>query len=88
MQWKFNSLVCFDLETTGLPQFGSARITEFAFVGVVRSHIKTEFTALPRVSHKLTFTVYPQKIISLDAANITGVNPMLVFPCTTLDEYF
>lgn len=71
---KFNSIIVFDTETTGLPCFESnkTRITELAFYGCEVEHLKST-KIFPRVLHKLVLCFNPLKVIYPDSSQLTGV---------------
>ena len=72
---EINTFAFFDLETTGLPEleFFKTKITEFSLVACSKNQIlSSSKNEIPRVLHKLSFCVNPQKQISLASSEITG----------------
>lgn len=79
---EINSFVFFDLEGTGLTD--NPRITEISLMAIHRLAIDDAAVAvtgistdrsqyLPRVINKLTICMYPMKVISREAAAMTGL---------------
>jgi DNA polymerase III epsilon subunit-like protein len=70
-----NSLVFFDLETTGLPRDHAARITELNFCGVDRSHfIGCKAEKLPRVTNRLNLCIDPSRPIDPVATDMSKLD--------------
>lgn len=70
-----------DLEATGIPdyEFNRTKITEIAMVACSKEHIlKTDRNLIPRVLHKLTLCVQPQKMIHPEATEITGLDNFML----------
>lgn len=72
--------VFFDLETTGLPREENNRtkITELSFIAVKREHLLTSNTKVPRVQNKITLCFNPQKLISYESTEKTGLSNELL----------
>ncbi|KAK9499846.1 hypothetical protein O3M35_002807 [Rhynocoris fuscipes] len=85
------SYVIVDLETTGLPStnYGETKITEISLLGVMKKHFddSTPFR-IPRVVNKLTMCFHPEKFISSQSENITGLNNDLLEEQGTFDNNF
>jgi len=73
---QVQSLVFFDVETTGLE---AARLTELSFVAVGAADLLRSAPAAPRVRHKLSLCLNPRKVISPFASNMTGALSKLSF---------
>lgn len=70
-----NSLVFFDLETTGLPSDHAARITELNFCGVDRSQfIECKTKKMPRVTNRLNLCIDPSRPIDPVATTISKLD--------------
>ncbi|XP_046390382.1 uncharacterized protein LOC124158976 [Ischnura elegans] len=85
---SFKSYVIYDLETTTLPTFGIAKITEISAIGVMRDHILNlpEGDYQPRVVNKITLCINPCKMVSLEAENITGLSNDLLETSSPFNE--
>jgi len=71
-QQQCNSLVFFDLETTGLPNFQNPRITELSFCAIDRStFLQGTPKNIPRVTNRLNLCIYPSRPIDLVASEMT-----------------
>lgn len=72
---KCNTLVFFDLETSGLPSFQITRITELSFWAVERSQfLSSTPKEVPRVTNRLSLCVYPARLIDPKASEISGLD--------------
>lgn len=70
---QIETLVFLDLESTGLPDLMPRRkvnVTELALIAVPRKLLHTPL----RCVHKLSFCVEPRSAVTVDAANITGLD--------------
>lgn len=80
---EIKTFIFFDLETSGLPRDNPVKITEISLVAAQREHIldihsgiskensyNLEF--LPRVLNKVSFTLYPSKLIHPMASAVSG----------------
>lgn len=75
---KYKTLVFLGVETTGLPP-NRPEIIEISLVACSVDHfISTRVHQLPRVQHKLTLCFNPGKIITPEAANMTGLTNTLL----------
>lgn len=75
------TVVFFDIETTGLPENegNRTRITELSLVAVKREHLlNTPSRELPRVIHKLTLCLNPQRPVTDDGVHYTGLSDDLL----------
>lgn len=72
MQRPVQTIVLFDIETTGLLHLENyeTRITELALVACERDHIMELKDGLPRVTYKLIMPVNP--FMPINDAGITG----------------
>ena len=67
-----NSLVFFDLETTGLPNYQNPRITELSFCAVDRlTFLQGKPKDIPRVTNRLNLCIYPSRPIDVVASEKT-----------------
>lgn len=73
---RCQSFVFFDLETTGLirqeADGGRTRVTEMSFIRIAREELSKIQSDLPRVLHKLTVTMNPQKNLTEQVFKLTG----------------
>ncbi|XP_032782017.2 three-prime repair exonuclease 1 [Daphnia magna] len=70
-----NSLVFFDLETTGLPAFHSPKITELSFCAVERNQfLHGQPKQVPRVTNRLNLCIYPSRLVDPEATNKTKLD--------------
>lgn len=80
---EIKTFIFLDLETSGLPRDNPVKITEISLVAAKREHIldihsgiskensyNLEF--LPRVLNKVSFTIYPSKLIHPMASAVSG----------------
>lgn len=80
---EIKTFIFLDLETSGLPWDNPVKITEISLVAAKREHILdihsgiskensciVEF--LPRVLNKVSFTIYPSKLIHPIASAVSG----------------
>lgn len=59
-----NSLVFFDLETTGIPAYHPPRITELSFCAVERTQFIDSIPGvIPRVNNRINLCVYPSRLV-------------------------
>lgn len=81
------TLVFFDLETTGLPQFefNRTKITELTLVACSVEHISSaspsqqrQQRALPRVLHKLSVCTNPFRMIQPESSKLTGLDNFML----------
>lgn len=71
----YNSLVFFDLETTGLPAFHCPKITELSFCAVERHQfLNGQPKAMPRVTNRLNLCIYPSRLVDPEATNKTKLD--------------
>ncbi|XP_058464341.1 three-prime repair exonuclease 1-like [Malaya genurostris] len=71
---KVNSFVFFDLETTDLPGLQTPKITEISLIACSKQHIlDTKRGDIPRVLHKQTLCLNPQRVIHPKASEATGL---------------
>lgn len=88
---NIQSFAVLDLETTGLPQFecNRTRITELSIVAVTRRHIietgNTE-EKIPRVMQKLNLCIYPNKRISVESSQMSGLYNDTLEDCSPFDD--
>ena len=69
------TFIFFDLETTGLIKHNAMpKITEMSLVAVSRNNIRNDMDSLPRVLHKLILPIHPDRIISEQIKDITGLS--------------
>lgn len=70
-----NSLVFFDLETTGLPAYHSPKITELSFCAVERNQfLNGQPKEIPRVTNRLNLCIYPSRLVDPEATNKTKLD--------------
>ncbi|KAL3186045.1 hypothetical protein MRX96_028174 [Rhipicephalus microplus] len=84
-QRQIETLVFLDLESTGLPDLMPRRkvnVTEVALVAVPRKLLCTPL----RCMHRLSFCVQPRNAVTLDAANITGLDNWDLQWCPSFGE--
>ncbi|PSN44945.1 hypothetical protein C0J52_16471 [Blattella germanica] len=84
------TFIVMDLESTGLYN-KPIRITELAMVAVMREHIQGYGSdisqhSLPRVLTKLNVCVYPRKVISQGATDVSGLSNELLEHQQPFDE--
>lgn len=71
----YNSLVFFDLETTGLPSFHCPKITELSFCAVERHQfLNGQPKEIPRVTNRLNLCIYPSRLVDPEATNKTKLD--------------
>ncbi|XP_055607806.1 three-prime repair exonuclease 1 [Uranotaenia lowii] len=74
MATSIGSYVFFDLETTDLPGLKTPKITEISLIACSKQHLlETRQGDLPRVLHKQTLCLNPQRIIHPRASEQTGL---------------
>lgn len=68
-----NTLVFFDLETTGLPSFHNPRITELSFCAIDKAQFLcgAKPNDMPRVTNRLNLCIYPCRLIDPVASEKT-----------------
>ncbi|KAI9555225.1 hypothetical protein GHT06_017740 [Daphnia sinensis] len=72
---SINSLVFFDLETTGLPADHPARITELNFCGVDRMQfMECKSKKMPRVTNRLNLCIDPSRPIDPVATDLSKLD--------------
>ncbi|KAF4531938.1 hypothetical protein B566_EDAN006630 [Ephemera danica] len=77
---EINTLVCFDIETTGLPgqEWGRTRITELSLCAArtcdLRRISNGGLPRLPRVINKINLCLNPNKPICKETSDITGLD--------------
>ena len=70
-----NSLVFFDLETTGIPAYHAPRITELSFCAVERSQfLYGKSKEIPRVTNRLNLCIYPSRLVDPFATDKTKLD--------------
>lgn len=70
-----NSLVFFDLETTGIPAYHPPRITELSFCAVERTQfIDSNPGVIPRVNNRINLCVYPSRLVDPVATTKTKLD--------------
>lgn len=70
-----NTLVFFDLETTGLPAHHSPRITELSFYGIDKKEFMCgKFKEIPRVVNRLNLCIYPSRLVDPVASEKTKLD--------------
>ncbi|XP_057369139.1 three-prime repair exonuclease 1-like [Daphnia carinata] len=70
-----NSLVFFDLETTGIPAFHSPKITELSFCAVERNQfLHGQPKQVPRVTNRLNLCIYPSRLVDPVASDKTKLD--------------
>uniref|UniRef100_A0A131YH80 Deddh 3' 5' exonuclease domain of three prime repair exonuclease n=1 Tax=Rhipicephalus appendiculatus TaxID=34631 RepID=A0A131YH80_RHIAP len=82
---QIETLVFLDLESTGLPDLMPRRkvnVTEVALIAVPRKLLRTPLRCL----HRLSFCVQPRNAVTLDAANITGLDNWDLQWCPSFGE--
>uniref|UniRef100_A0A1Q3FPV4 Putative deddh 3'-5' exonuclease domain of three prime repair exonuclease n=1 Tax=Culex tarsalis TaxID=7177 RepID=A0A1Q3FPV4_CULTA len=71
---KLSSFVFFDLETTDIPGLKTPKITELSLIACSKLHLlQTKHGEVPRVLHKQTFCLNPQRMIHPKASEVTGL---------------
>lgn len=81
------SFVFFDLETTDLIGIKTPKITEISLIACSRKHLlDTKRGELPRVLHKQTFCLNPQRMIHPRASETTGLYNDLLEDESKFDE--
>lgn len=71
---KLSSFVFFDLETTDIPGLKTPKITEISLIACSKQHLlDSKHGDVPRVLHKQTFCLNPQRMIHPKASEITGL---------------
>lgn len=71
---KLSSFVFFDLETTDIPGLKTPKITELSLIACSKAHLlQTKHGEVPRVLHKQTFCLNPQRLIHPKASEVTGL---------------
>lgn len=71
---KLNSFVFFDLETTDVPGLKTPKITELSLIACSKLHLlQTKHGEVPRVLHKQTFCLNPQRLIHPKASEVSGL---------------
>lgn len=81
------SFVFLDVETTGLPGIKAPKITEISMIACSKDHLlHTKHGELPRVMHKQSFCLNPQRIIHPKASETTGLYNDLLEHESTFDE--
>lgn len=84
---QLGSFVFFDLETTDLPGLKVPKITEISLIACSRQHLlDTKRGELPRVLHKQTFCLNPQRMIHPKASETTGLYNDLLENESKFDE--
>ena len=69
------TFIFFDLETTGLIKNNTMpKITEMSLIAVSGNIIRSGIDSLPRVLHKLILPIHPDRIISEQINDITGLS--------------
>ncbi|XP_076664807.1 uncharacterized protein LOC143367084 [Andrena cerasifolii] len=69
------TFIFFDLETTGLIKNNAMpKITEMSLIAVSRNNIHNGMDSLPRVLHKLILPIHPDRNISKQIKDITGLS--------------
>lgn len=87
MAIQLGSFVFFDLETTNLPFLKPPKITEISLIACSRQHLlNTRHGKLPRVLHKQTFCLNPQRMIHPNASEISGLDNDLLEHESKFDE--
>ncbi|XP_062550734.1 uncharacterized protein LOC134215597 [Armigeres subalbatus] len=87
MAIQLGSFVFFDLETTNLPTLKTPKITEISLIACSREHLlSTKRGKLPRVLHKQTFCLNPQRMIHPRASESTGLYNDLLEHESKFDE--
>lgn len=72
---KCNTLVFFDLETTGLPAYHAVRVTELSFCSVERQQfLYSRSKEMPRVTNRLNLCIYPSRLVDPVASNKTKLD--------------
>ncbi|XP_039450796.1 three prime repair exonuclease 2 [Culex pipiens pallens] len=84
---KLSSFVFFDLETTDIPGLKTPKITELSLIACSKLHLlQTKHGEIPRVLHKQTFCLNPQRLIHPKASEITGLYNDLLENESKFDE--
>lgn len=72
---RCNTLLFFDIETTGLPTDLPTRITELSFCAIERSQFLSAWQTMePRVTNCLNLCVKPNREIDIEASKKSGLN--------------
>uniref|UniRef100_A0A8D8CGN0 Three prime repair exonuclease 2 n=1 Tax=Culex pipiens TaxID=7175 RepID=A0A8D8CGN0_CULPI len=84
---KLSSFVFFDLETTDIPGLKTPKITELSLIACSKLHLlQTKHGKIPRVLHKQTFCLNPQRLIHPKASEVTGLYNDLLENESKFDE--
>uniref|UniRef100_R4G2U5 Putative three prime repair exonuclease 1 n=1 Tax=Rhodnius prolixus TaxID=13249 RepID=R4G2U5_RHOPR len=88
---SIQSYVILDLKQLGFltTNYGELKITEISLLGVMKNHFddSTPFR-IPRVVNKLTMCFHPERFISCQSENITGLSNDLLEEQGTFDNNF